>query len=416
MFPISILPYRSIHALGTFLGNIAYYLAPKKIKKITFNNLALAKDLNLSEREIKKIARKSFQNLVIIAFEYFRLKTSRGNLDRFVTGRNLKPFRDLLASGQGVIAVTGHISNWELSFLHHTQSLPGYAVGKPIKNRRLYNFIQSIREMHGGQIIRMQNAISEGVKVLKKGLAFSMLNDQSFTSSSYSYPFFGARAWTSPAPALLAYKTKAPIVIVTTTRFKGGRYEYHISDPIWPDRTNPLKKELPRLMDLLMKGLESHITKTPDQWLWQHKRWKQEGFHRVYPEYKADSILFILPEDEALFKKISKGMAVLPQIYRRSFLTFMIPKKYKGQFELNDYECLYYENEKELLVRDYRFQLIFDFEENKRVKKHFLKLGGHRSFGLKDLVCKMPEGEQASFDPRDLFIKVLCLPGTPFHE
>jgi len=189
MFPISILPYRSIHALGIFLGTISYYLAPKKLKKITYNNLALAKNLQLSEREIKRIARKSFQNLVTIAFEYFRLKMSRGHFDRFVTGSNLKPFRDLLNSGQGVIAVTGHISNWELSFLHHTQTLPGYAVGKPIKNRRLYSFIQSIREMHGGQIIDMKNAISEGVKVLKKGVAFSMLNDQSFTSSSYSYPF-----------------------------------------------------------------------------------------------------------------------------------------------------------------------------------------------------------------------------------
>jgi len=70
---------------------------------------------------------------------------------------------------------------------------------------------------------------------------------------------------------------------------------------------------------------------------------------------------------------------------------------------------------KELLVRDYRFQLIFDFEGKKSVKKHFLKLGGHSSFSLEDLICKMPPSEQSCYDVRDLFIKVLCLPGTPFH-
>ncbi|MCH9633532.1 MAG: Lipid A biosynthesis lauroyltransferase [Chlamydiae bacterium] len=414
---LSFLPYSWIHKLGWVLGSLTYFLAPKKLKKITYNNLALAKRLNLSEKQIKKIARESFQNLVITGLEYFRLKSSRKKFNRFVTGHNLGPCQELLDSGQGIILVTGHISNWEVGFLHFTQTHTAYAIGKPIKNLRLYDYIKSIREMHGGTIIEMSKAISKGIEVLKKGQIFSMLNDQSFTSSSYSFPFFGARAWTSSSPALLSYRSRSPIIFATTTRLKGGRYEYTMSDPIFPNRNNPIKKEVPRLMDEVMKGLEAHITKHPGQWLWQHKRWKQEGFHRVYPEYKADSILFILPQNKQLFDQVQQGMKVLPQIYRRSFLTFMVPKKYRDTFDIGEkYECLYYSDETDLLVRDYRFQLIFDFERNPKIRKHFLKLGGHRSFNLDDLVSKLPEDEKKPLDIRHLFIRVLCLPDTPFQS
>lgn len=412
--PLSLLSYPLMHGLGRAMGTLAYTFSPPRLKKITFNNLALAKSLNLSEREIKKIARHSYQNLVVNALLYFRLKRSRGKITKLVTGHNLEPFHHLLDQGQGVIAVTGHISNWELCFLHHTQFRKGYAIGKPIKNKRIYRFIQSIREMHKGHVIEMQNALTEGAKVLKQGHVFSMVNDQSFTSSPYAYPFFGVRAWTSPSPALLAYRTNCPIVVVTTVRQKGSKYDYFVSDPIWPNRKNRLKQELPRIMDLIMEKFEKHISKYPDQWLWQHKRWKQEGFHRVYPEYKADSILFILPKDPELFKKIAPGLKVLKQIYRRSFLTFLIPQEYAQGFDLKEHETLTYKNDTELYRRDYRFQLVFDLMSQKKLQKHYLKLGAWRAFSLVDLLSKLGQKPEDPFVMREIFIQVLCLPGTPF--
>jgi KDO2-lipid IV(A) lauroyltransferase len=414
-FPLSLLPYSVIHRLGQFFGNLAYFLGPSKFRKTTYHNLALAKNLKLSEKQLKKIARLSFQNLVIVGLEYFRLKASRKKMDQVIQGYNLKPLSDQAQSGQGSVAVTGHIANWELCFLHFTQMFKASAIGKPIKNGRLYRFIRSIREMHGGKIVEMQDALSKGIKQIKEGDIFAMVNDQSFTSSFYSYPFFGSRAWTSPSPALLAYKAEVPIFVVTTTRLKKGKYEYRISDPIWPNRKNPLKVELPRLMDEIMNHFEKHITKHPDQWLWQHKRWKQEGFHRVYNQFKADSILFILPQDEALFDRINIGLPILSQIYTRSFLTFMVPLKYKEKFSMSDNECLYYQHERELFVRDYRFQLVFDFEENPKIKKHFLKLSAFKVYTLSDLLRTISLKKESPFNSQELFMSTLCLSDTPFN-
>lgn len=382
MFPISLLSYHSIHRLGKFLGTIAYLFGPKDRRKITYNNLALAKDLKLSEKDIKRIAKESYQNLIINSLEFFRLKKSKNKIDHFVNSKNKDPLENLVAKGQGALCVTGHISNWELCFLNHTQKSPASAIGKQIKNRKLYEYILSVREMHGGKIVDMKNAISFAINELKKGVVFSMVNDQAYTSSSYSYPFFGRRAWTSAAPALIAYKANVPLFSVSTTRLPKGRYEYTLSDPIWPDQSKPLKQEVTRLMNILMQDFEKSISKNPGQWLWQHKRWKQEGYNYIWKKYKADSILIILPDDEKLFHWINKDLWIFSQIYKRSFLTYMVPKKYEHLFSLKNEEVLTYETKSELLIRDYRFQLIYDFKNDLETKKHFFKLGAVKYFNL----------------------------------
>lgn len=415
-FPISLLPYRAIHFLGRCLGSLLYLCAPKKIKKITYNNLALAKDLNLSQKEIQRISKESFQNLTINSLEYFRLKRSRHKMNQVVKGKNLDPMYDLLNKGQGVVCVTGHISNWELCFLDHTQKCSGMAIGKQIKNPKLYNFIQSIRQMHGGNIIEMKNAISEGVQQIKKGFFFSMVNDQAYTSSSYSYPFLGARAWTSPAPALIAYKANAPIFSVTTRRLSGGKYEYSLSKPIWPDLTKPLKQEVKRMMDLVLQDFEKEVKENPGQWLWQHKRWKQEGYNYIIHEYKADALLITLPDDPLLFDWINQGLWVIPQIYTRSFLTFIIPQKYQEKFSLKGYETKTYENMNDILIQDYRFQLIYDFYNHQQISDHFLRLGAHKTYSFTDLFSRNKKFDLTQLNKsfEEIFPNIVCLKEAQF--
>ena len=416
LFPVSLLPYKAIHALGKGLGTIAYFFAPKKRKKITYNNLALAKTLHLSEKQIKRIAKESFQNLIINSLEFFKLKMSRGKIHHFVTAHKLDPLYELYQKGQGAISVTGHISNWELCFLHASQRFPISAIGKHIKNPKLYKFILSVREMHQGKVIDMKNAISDGVRALKSGASFSMVNDQAYTSSSYSYPFFGVRAWTSAAPALMAYRANAPIFAVSTCRLKGGKYEFTLSDPIWPDTTKPLKSEVTRLMDEVMKQLEDAVRKTPGQWLWQHKRWKQEGYNYIIHEYKADSILIVLPEDEKVFNWILEGAWGFEQIYTRSFLTFMIPEKYQDKWN-SKHETITYKNFKDILIRDYRFQLIYDLTNQPKIERHFLKLGAHKTYSLKELIRRSSGFSQVDLSPdfATFLSQILCLKEAQFQ-
>src|SRR5207302_368763 len=83
-FFISLLPYRLLHRVGKGLGWGAYYLH-RPFRKKALANLAIAFGESKSEEERIRIAKKSFQNLMITCLEFFRFKRSKGNFSEIVT-------------------------------------------------------------------------------------------------------------------------------------------------------------------------------------------------------------------------------------------------------------------------------------------------------------------------------------------
>ena len=61
-YPFGFLPFWALQITGKFLGSFLYLFLPK-FRKRALSNLALAKDLNLSSREIRTTAKNSFKNL-----------------------------------------------------------------------------------------------------------------------------------------------------------------------------------------------------------------------------------------------------------------------------------------------------------------------------------------------------------------
>lgn len=271
-YPFSWLPYPLLHKAGAALGSVAYYLLPH-FRRRARSNLALAPALQLKERDIHRLAKESFQNLMITCLEYPKLAREK-NLAKICSIENPELATEALHSGKGLIFFCGHQANWELFFLEGTSRMPGVAIGRPLKNRVLYQWILSIRQKFGGKIISPQNAIREGIRALKKGIFLGIVGDQGMPGSGYSSLFLGRKAWTSPMPALLSYRTGSPIIVPTMKREK-GRYKIRFSPPIWPNLDASSKQETERLMGQALGFLEESIKETPGQWLWQHNRWKE---------------------------------------------------------------------------------------------------------------------------------------------
>jgi Kdo2-lipid IVA lauroyltransferase/acyltransferase len=370
-FIVSLLPYWALHALGRFAGRCAFSLH-RPFRKKALSNLAIAYGQTKSESERKKLAIASFQNLMITLLEFCRLKRSKGRFEEIVSFEKNSEVADLLSKKQGVIFLTGHQANWEIPFLAVTTHFPGIAIGRPIKNKRLYRWVLSIREMNGGKIVMPKSAIRQGMRALKEGKFLGIVGDQALPSSPYSYPLFGTRAWTASTPALLAYRTNSPIVVGMTRRI-GHHYHVTSSKPIWPDLSAPRKEEVDRMMDRAMRELESSIQENPDQWMWVHDRWKQQGIDHVKRIYRYGFVLVILPEKPDL-----KLIPTLRKIYPRSFLTFYAPEG----CTLPGEEVKSYKIEEDLLQRDWRFQLVLDFYNSHKVRRHFQKLGAFQTLAL----------------------------------
>lgn len=367
-FFVRLLPYPMIHALGKISGSVLYH-SHTSFRKKAMSNLAIAYGETLSEKERKKIAKRVFCNLVITCLEFFRL--DKKHLDSLIIPSNPEPVLKLHAEKQGMVFFSGHQANWEVPFLAVTNACgPGVAIGRPIKNRFLYRWVLKVREMCGGKIVMPRHALKEGLKALRQGRFIGIVGDQALPESDYSYPLFGTRAWTTTAPALLAYKTQSPIIVAITKRWK-GKYIVHASDPIWPNTQTPIKEEVKRLMDETLKIFEQSIRDCPEQWMWVHDRWKQQGVDHVKKKYRHGFICLILP---AGFDP--KLLALLRKIYPRSFFTIYSPHP------IPNWETKIYHQTQELFVRDWKQQLVLDFVNLPTLRRHYKKLGAMQALFL----------------------------------
>jgi Kdo2-lipid IVA lauroyltransferase/acyltransferase len=374
--PALLFSYSALHAFGKPLGLVAYHLMTQ-FRKRALSNLALATSLALSEEEIIRFAKESFQNLVITCLEYPKLWREK-QISRIVKCVNPEEAEQIRQSGKSLIFFCGHLANWELLFLEGTSRMPGVAIGRPVKNSLLYDWVLSIRQKFGGKIIPPKNAIKEGLRALKQGLFLGIVGDQGMPDSGYSSPFFGRRAWTSPFPALLAQRTGSPIIVASTRRLC-GTYQIHYSAPIWPEADAP--NDIDRMMRAALALLEEEIKKAPGQWLWQHNRWKQQVPGKLKKRFRHESILVILPEEEEWLPHL----ATLRAIYPLEFITLLIPEILKGRLHLSEAEILTYATPEQLLLRDYRFKLVFNFSGSSNVRSHFLKLSAFEVVTLCDL-------------------------------
>lgn len=381
-WPVRFLPYSVIHKLGSYLGRIAYYALPK-FRKRTLSNLSLATSLEMTQQERVKIAKASFENLMITCLEYAKFDAEK-NIEQIATCDNPELADQLMKEGKPVIFFCGHQANWEVLFLEGTRRMPGVAIGRPIKNELLYQWVLGIRQKYGGKIITPSQAIKEGLRGLKRGAFLGIVGDQGRPDSGYCSPFFGRTAWTSPIAAILAYRTGSPIMVAMTRRVE-GKYRIRYSDPIWPNLEAPLQAEVDRMMREALGILEKSIRDIPEQWLWAHNRWKQQTLDKVKRTFRQECLCIMMPQEQTAFEMIREALPTFREIYPLEFITLFVPKEFAHLPLLDDVEVRTYSEFKELLVFEDQFKLVYNFSSYKPVKKHFMGLCAVKVIDLQEL-------------------------------
>jgi KDO2-lipid IV(A) lauroyltransferase len=282
------------------------------------------------------------QNLAIAALEYPRLYREK-DISKIARCENPAYAASLIQQGKGVIFFCGHQANWEILFLEGTSRMPGVAVGRPIKNKPLYNWTLRLREKFGGTIITPKNAYRAGVQALKSGKFLGLVGDQGMPDAGFSSPFLGRNAWTSPLPALLSRRTGCPIIVATIRR-DNGQYVIHYSDPIEPQAD--IEAQMIQVLDLFQES----IKKRPQEWLWIHNKWKQQLPGRLQKKFRYDSVAFIFGSDP-------EPLTWLPQLrtlYPREQMTAFVPEGITANApcEVKPYSTF---------KGDYRFKLVINF-------------------------------------------------------
>lgn len=406
-WPISLLPYRSLRTLGKWAGTAVYYAVPK-FRKRALSNLALASSLKLTREEIIATAKGALQNVMITCLEYPKLSREK-DISRIAYCENPDEAMALLdTTNKGIIFFCGHQANWEILFLEGTSRMPGVAIGRPTRNKRLYRWVVSIREKFGGTIIEPKNAVREGLRALKRRCFLGIVGDQGMPAGGYVCNFFGRPAFTSPLPAILAYRTGVPLLVATVRREseeEGGRYAIRYSRPLYADTSKEMEPEVDRLMREALDLLAASILENPSQWLWQHNRWKQQCAGTVKRPYRFDAVRVLLPEDAQKLQNLAPHIATLRAIYPTEHFTVAAPKG-ASLPSLPGAHIQLYERQKELLQPDFTSKIVFNFTESPTIAKRYRGLAVFKILTLDDLykIARMPP---QSLDFSELFYKVL---------
>jgi KDO2-lipid IV(A) lauroyltransferase len=260
---------------GKLLG-LAIFLISKKRREITYSNIKAAFP-EMQKDELKRISFKSFQNLGITFAELFALKgLTENELEDYISFPGIDEIKEVFSREKGIILLSAHFGNWELMAYSFgfVSNIPTTIIVKPQKNKFADKYLNDIRTHHGNKIVSMHRSAFEIVKKVKSKEAVALLADQAAQKGKDIFvEFFGRKASTYEAPAQLALKFRVPIIMGFSIRQPDGRYIVETRELKF-DHIDDSDEGIKELTKLHVKLLEDYIRKYPEQWVWQHRRWK----------------------------------------------------------------------------------------------------------------------------------------------
>jgi len=275
------LPFSTQVWLGSLLGTLSSKLSKKWRITAEKNISAVFPELPKSEQQ--SLLQHHFHSLGIGFIEMGNAWWGKSDqLKQRVSIDGLEHLDNALKHGNGVILLSAHFTTLEIGGRLLSLFRPLHAMYReqdnPIFNRAMISgrnsFLQSI--------IKKQD-LRGMLRILKKNQIIWYAMDQNSSDSSAVFThFFDIPCSTTTATSKLARHSGAAVIPFTTERISlDNRYHLVIHPPLNDFPSNDLTSDTQQIMD----HFEREIRKIPEQYLWIHRRFKNQP-DRYLPFYE----------------------------------------------------------------------------------------------------------------------------------
>jgi KDO2-lipid IV(A) lauroyltransferase len=281
------LPQPIARKIGNLLGDIFFWI-DRRHREITLNNLTLAMGSELSHEQKWNTARAIYRNLGQVLFEAgWYLCATPEQMDQRIRIEGTEHLQNAYHKGQGVLVVTAHIGNWELlPYTAYRNDIPLNVVYRPLDFKPLNLFFEMLRTRLGAKLIPASHAMIRIARSLKKKEGVAILMDQSVDwYDGVWVDFFGRRTCTSKGMALIALRSRAPVLPVFLYRNASG-FRIVIGEEIPLVVTGDKTKDIEMNTLNYSKAIETGVRRHPEQWFWVHRRWKNRPYCAWPPKTK----------------------------------------------------------------------------------------------------------------------------------
>ena len=232
----------------------------------------------MSEADRKQLARRMWEHLFLLVLEVAHAprKIHETNWRHYITLRGEDQLVRLLLADRPTVLVTSHFGNFEVGgYVLAILGFPTYTVARTLDNPYLDRFVNRFRGGTGQHIIPKSGGYNQIVEVLARGDAMTFLADQYAGPKGCWVEFFGRPASAHKAIALLALDNDAPVAICSARRI-GRPLHLELDAPaiIDPRDTSDEVGSIRHLTQWYTSRLEEIIRRTPGQYWWLHRRWK----------------------------------------------------------------------------------------------------------------------------------------------
>jgi KDO2-lipid IV(A) lauroyltransferase len=250
----------------------------------------------LGFRRARGLVPRYYEHLGLLVAEFARMRfRTPEDVSRWIEPDGIERLREVVSRGRGVIALTGHIGNWELAgHCIAANGVPTHALYRPLSNPYLDRRLQRLRASSGMRLRGKRDALRALVRVLRSGEVAGILLDQDGGRQGVFCPFFGKLGSTLPTAAVLAMHTGAAIVPVTCYRCPSREgHRLRVGQEVRLASTGDEERDALITTRRCNEALERAILEHPEQWLWVHRRWN------VKPK----------PEDAQKWREVQRWMA-----------------------------------------------------------------------------------------------------------
>ncbi len=273
-FIILLLPKALVKFFLDGLSNILYFI-DKEHKKYAKANLDLVYKDTINDIEKNKIIKSSYKNLVYNLYEFIENQTlDLAGFESKITVENEHFMLDALKNKRRIILITAHYGNWEYgnTFIP-LKYAPTTMVGRPMNNKYLNDELDETRTKNNTQMLSKDEAGRGLIKALKNNRIVGLVIDQHNTAG-IDVSFFGQKVKQTDSSSRLAVKFDAIILPLFFTMDSFGKYTAKFYEPLEPSDYEG-KEQILKLTQAQADIMEKHILQKPEQWFWQHKRFKQ---------------------------------------------------------------------------------------------------------------------------------------------
>jgi Kdo2-lipid IVA lauroyltransferase/acyltransferase len=235
-----------------------------------------------SPQEIETILSGAWDNIGRVAAEFLHLDRitildmdKPGDADVIYDRISMERMRVIREPGARLVFGT-HLGNWELpARFARYYDVDSTVLYRPPNIRAIADAIVELRAGCMGTLVPSGfDAPIRMARALERGGKAGMLVDQ-YDLRGVDVTFFGRVCKASPLLAQLARHLDCPIHGVRIVRLADrNKFWGEVSDPIEPVRDADGKINVIGTTQAIANVVESWVREHPEQWLWQHRRWR----------------------------------------------------------------------------------------------------------------------------------------------